>query len=178
MPPIAAGTEPCLHLRSAPEAVVRPRAPNSLARTGAQANTRPATARSWARYRGGAIATCGPCSSRRPGSCWWISQDLGPLRAQSLDRRRQEAIAPQCAGDRARQQACPHRMGGSQQGAQLRMREDACDGVPTCMSVAPCSGPSRRPVSPAAVAAEAMASLDGPCARRPATSAGRDEGTA
>jgi hypothetical protein len=36
------------------------------------------------------------------------------------------------------------RLGRSPQGARIRMHEeDACDGVPTCLSVAPCSGPSR-----------------------------------
>jgi len=40
--------------------------------------------------------------------------------------------------DRAGQQACPHCMG-----PRVRMREDARDGVPTCMSVAHCSEPSR-----------------------------------
>jgi transposase len=63
------------------------------------------------------------------------------LRAQALDRSRQEAAAPQRAGDRACQQARAHRLGCSQQGAQLRMREDACGFVPTCLSVAPCVGP-------------------------------------
>jgi transposase len=45
--------------------------------------------------------------------------DVGASRAQVLDRIRAEADAPQRAGDRARQQACPHRLGRSQQGAQL-----------------------------------------------------------
>jgi hypothetical protein len=62
---------------------------------------------------------------------------------RSLDRRCQKEIAPQRAGDRAGQQAGPHCMGGSQQGARVRMREDPRDGVPTSMSVAPCSEPSR-----------------------------------
>jgi hypothetical protein len=72
------------------------------------------------------------------------AEQLGTLRAQVLDRSRQETTTPQCAGDRARQQACSHRLGSSQQGAQIRMCEDKCDGVPICVSVAPCSGPSRR----------------------------------
>ena len=38
------------------------------------------------------------------------SQRLGALRAQALDRGGQEAAAPQRAGDRARQQARPHRL--------------------------------------------------------------------
>ena len=40
-------------------------------------------------------------------------KELGTLRAQILDRSRQEAVAPQRAGDRARQQTCPHRLGGA-----------------------------------------------------------------
>ena len=40
-------------------------------------------------------------------------KELGTLRSQILDRSRQEAVAPQRAGDRARQQACPHRLGGA-----------------------------------------------------------------
>jgi hypothetical protein len=81
----------------------------------------------------------------RAGGLGRIDQtaELGALRAQALDRSRQEAAAPQRAGDRARQQARAHRLGRSQQGAQLRMREDACGFVPTCLSVAPCSEPSR-----------------------------------
>src|SRR4029077_5461473 len=81
----------------------------------------------------------------RAGGLGGVGQDqgLGPVWAQSLDRRRQKEIAPQRAGDRVGQQACPLCMGGSQQGACVRMREDARDGVPTCMSVAPCSEPSR-----------------------------------
>ena len=54
------------------------------------------------------------------------------------------------------------------------MREDTCDVAPTCMSVAPCSEPSR----PSPAGGSKSASLDGPCARRPATTACRDEGTA
>src|SRR4029077_20044233 len=43
------------------------------------------------------------------------------------------------AGDRARQQACPHRLGGSQQGAQIRVHQDKQDVAPSCLSVAPWS---------------------------------------
>ena len=83
--------------------------------------------------------------SVRAGGLGRVGQDqgLGSVRAQSLDRRCQKEIAPQRAGDRAGQQAGPHCMGGSQQGARVRMREDPRDGVPTSMSVAPCSEPSR-----------------------------------
>ncbi len=70
--------------------------------------------------------------------------ELGALRAQAVDRSRQEAPAPQRAGDRTCQQARPYRLGGSQQGAQLRGHEDNCAVVPTCVRVAPCSGPPRR----------------------------------
>ncbi len=49
---------------------------------------------------------------------------LGPLRAQVVDRGCQEAPPPQRAGDCARQQARPHRLGGSSQRARLRVRQD------------------------------------------------------
>jgi hypothetical protein len=52
------------------------------------------------------------------------AEELGTLRAQTLDRSGQAAATPQRASDRASQQAGPHRLGGSQQGAQLRMRQD------------------------------------------------------
>ena len=56
-----------------------------------------------------------PARSVRAGGMGCAGQDkeLGTLRAQILDRSRQEAVAPQRAGDRARQQACPHRVGGA-----------------------------------------------------------------
>src|ERR1700756_4058227 len=56
-----------------------------------------------------------PARSVRAGGMGCAGQDkeLGTLRAQILDRSRQEAVAPQRAGDRARQQACPHRLGGA-----------------------------------------------------------------
>ncbi len=50
--------------------------------------------------------------------------ELGAVRAQVLDRGGQEAPAPQRAGDRARQQAGPHRLGGAGQGPQLRGDEE------------------------------------------------------
>ncbi|MGY4330962.1 transposase [Bradyrhizobium sp. LB7.2] len=56
--------------------------------------------------------------------CAGQGQGLGALWPQILDRSRQETIAPQRAGDCARQQARPHRLGGSQQGARLRVRQD------------------------------------------------------
>ena len=73
-----------------------------------------------------------------------IGPTLAPLWARDLDRGGQEAPASQRAGDRARQQACPHRLGGSSQGARFRVRQDPCISVPTCLILAPCSGPSRR----------------------------------
>src|SRR5205823_12102042 len=103
---------------------------------------------------------------------------LGALWPQILDRSRQEAIAPQRAGDCARQQARPDRLGGSQQGTRLRVRQDGGDRVPTCLILAPCSGPSRRGL--------AAPEQDVRTARRPALTAlargasaraGRDEGT-
>src|SRR5438132_12494314 len=56
-----------------------------------------------------------PARSVRAGGmgCAGQDQELGTLRAQILDRSRQEAVAPQRVGDRARQQACPHRLGGA-----------------------------------------------------------------
>jgi transposase len=60
---------------------------------------------------------------RRHGLCW-SGQSTWNVMAQILDRSRQEAVAPQRAGDRARQQACPHRLGGSSQRARLRVRQD------------------------------------------------------
>jgi len=87
--------------------------------------------------------------------------------------------APQRAGDRARQQARPDRLGGTPQGARLRMRHQ-CDSVPTCLILAPCSGPSRRGLQTLAQVEKSSRrpALTAPCARLPATPAGRDEGTA
>jgi hypothetical protein len=59
------------------------------------------TARSSAKSRGAAIATCELCLCRRHGLADQ-DKELGTLRAQILDRSRQEAVAPQRAGDRAR----------------------------------------------------------------------------
>jgi hypothetical protein len=59
------------------------------------------------------------------------------------------------------------------------MCEDKSDGVPICVSVAPCL--ARQGVAwkcRARGEPSATASLDGPCARCPGTSAGPDEGTA
>ncbi len=53
---------------------------------------RPGTARSWARYLGAAIATCGFCSCRQPG-CADQADDLGAPWAQAVDRGSQEAAA-------------------------------------------------------------------------------------
>jgi hypothetical protein len=90
------------------------------------------------------------------------------------------AAAPQCAGDCARQEAGPHRLGRSQQGTRLRMRQEGCNGAPTGLNVAPCSGPSRRGLAAAEqdVRSALRPALTAPCARRFATSAGRGEGTA
>src|SRR5262249_29166974 len=80
---------------------------------------------------------------------------------QVMDRGGKATPAPQCAGERARQQARPYRLGGSPQGTRLRVRQDQC--APTCLIVAPCSGPSRRGLqTPAQVA---------PLSRRPALTA-------
>jgi hypothetical protein len=40
-------------------------------------------------------------------------EEVGALRAQVVHRSSQETTAPQRAGNRARQQARPHRVGGS-----------------------------------------------------------------
>ena len=60
------------------------------------------------------------------------------------------------------------------------MHQDGQDGVPTGLSLAPCSRPSRRGLeTPEPVASQARRpALTAPCARRLGTSAGRDEGTA
>jgi hypothetical protein len=49
----------------------------------------------------------------RDMGCAGQDKELGTLRAQILDRSRQEAVVPQRAGDRACQQACPDRLGGA-----------------------------------------------------------------
>src|SRR5262249_40719868 len=103
---------------------------------------------------------------------------LGPLWAQVVDRGRKKAPPPQRAGDCAREQARPHRLGSSPQGARLRVRQGKCDGVPTSLIIAPCSGPSRRGL--AAREREARPArrpaFDGPSARGAPACAGGDEG--
>jgi len=47
-------------------------------------------------------------------------------------------------GDRARQQACPHRLGRAGQRTRLRTDEDRRCRCPTRLTIAPCSAPSRR----------------------------------
>src|SRR6266480_2390025 len=88
-----------------------------------------------------------PARSVRAGGMGCAGQDkeLGTLRAQILGRSRQEAVAPQRAGDRARHQACPHRLGGAGQRTRLRADEDRrCKRRPTRLILAPCSARSRR----------------------------------
>ena len=96
------------------------------------------------------LPACSVCAGGT--GCAGQDQALGTLWAQILDRSRQEAVAPQRAGDRARQQARPYRLGGSSQRA-------------------PGNAGARGKAS-------ATANLDGPCARRISAPAGRDEGTA
>src|SRR5262252_9343042 len=61
-----------------------------------------------------------------------------PVRTLKNDpQTRHKAPAPQRAGDCARQQARPHRLGGSPQRARFRVRQNRCDGVPTCLIHAP-----------------------------------------
>ena len=100
------------------------------------------------------------------------TEKLGTLRAQALDRSRQEAIAPQRAGDRASQQIGPHCLGCTQQGAELRMHQQECDVAPTSLSVAPCSDRSTRGLATPKQEARsaATASLD-----RPLRAAPRDQ---
>jgi transposase len=66
--------------------------------------------------------------SVRSGRLGRVGQDrakaLGPLRAPVVDQGRKEAPTPQRAGDRARQQARPHRLAGSSRGTRLRVRQD------------------------------------------------------
>jgi transposase len=117
-------------------------------------------------------------------AAWVVLVKLGPkavgtLWAQILDRGGEEATAPQRARHCAGQQACPHRVGGSQQGARLHVRQDRCDGVPSSVILAPCSAPSR-------AAWQARKRGARPAQRPPLTApvrgasarAGRDEGTA
>jgi Transposase IS116/IS110/IS902 family len=89
-----------------------------------------------------------------------LQQELGSLRAQAVDRSRQEAAASQCAGDCARQQAGPHGLGGSQQGAIHPSRREPWHRARFRQGVA-CRRRHREEPS-------ATASLDGTCARRPA----------
>ena len=73
-----------------------------------------------------------------------IKPELGALRAQVVDRGRQEAPAPQRAGDRARQQARPHRLGGARQGTRLRVRRRPMRQRPDLLDPRAVLGPSRR----------------------------------
>ena len=92
-----------------------------------------------------------------------VNHDLGAPRAQVLDRSRQEAAAPQRAGNRARQQACSHRLGGSQKErtsnapGPMGWRPDLLERG-TVLGCRGGSASQRR--------ASATAALDGPCARR------------
>jgi hypothetical protein len=62
---------------------------------------------------------------------------------------------------------------------QIRMHQDEQDGVPSRLSVAPCSDPSRRGLATPKREAKQVRrpALTAPCARRLSASAGRDEGT-
>ena len=90
--------------------------------------SRPETAQSSAKYRNAAIAICASCSSRRHGSCWSRSKptQMGALRAQAVDRGRQEATAPQRPRHRARQQARPHRL--ERPGPWASLRDEQASG--------------------------------------------------
>ena len=47
------------------------------------------------------------------------ADELATSRAQAVDRGSKEAAAPQRAGDRTRQQACPHRLGSARKGTKI-----------------------------------------------------------
>jgi hypothetical protein len=67
-----------------------------------------------------------------------------------------------------------------QQGTRIRGHEDDCAVVPTCVSVAPCSGPSRRGLQTLELEPRQLRrpALTVPARECPAQRAGRDEGTA
>ena len=67
-----------------------------------------------------------PAGSVRAGGLGRADQaeELGAPRAQALDRGGQEAAASQCAGDCARQQAGPHRLGCSGAWPELRSEDE------------------------------------------------------
>jgi transposase len=100
------------------------------------------------------------------------ADELGTSRAQVVDRGRKEAAAPQRAGDRTRQQARAHRLGGTRQGTRLRSDEDGQWFDPTCMILAPRSAPSR----PSSASGPGGPALTVP-ARVAYRESGRDEGT-
>src|SRR5258705_363666 len=83
-----------------------------LARTGAQTNLDGRPHDPWQNLQAWQSL---PARSVRAGGMGCAGQDkgLGTYRAQILDRSRQEAVAPQRVGDRARQQTCPHLLGGA-----------------------------------------------------------------
>jgi transposase len=60
------------------------------------------------------------CAGSMGRSCEGQADPMGRPRAQALDRGRQEAVASQRAGDRACQQACPHRVECSCSWSSLR----------------------------------------------------------
>jgi transposase len=148
------------------------------------ASARSSRARWWPRSAPGTCsakaATSAPLSARavRSGGLGRTGQAqaraLGTLWSQVLDRGGEAATAPQRARHCAGQQARPHRLGGFQQGARLHVRQDRCDGVPSSVIRAPCSGPNK--AWPGCTEARRKAT------RRPALTAsaraGRDEGTA
>ena len=76
-----------------------------------------------------------PTRALRPGRLGRLDQaeELGALRAQTLDRGCQKTTAPQCAGDRTRQQARAHRLERSGSWPWLRGKVDRRR-RPTCLN--------------------------------------------
>ena len=62
---------------------------------------------------------------RHPGA----TAERGDARSMALDRAGIEAATPQHAGDRARQQACPHRLGGARARSRISAEDYAPCGV-------------------------------------------------
>jgi transposase len=60
---------------------------------------------------------------------------VGPIISSAM------VAAIECARHCARQQARPYCVGGSQQGARLRVRQHRCNGVPSSVILAPCAAP-------------------------------------
>jgi len=128
-----------------------------------------------------AIATCAFCSCRRHGVVLVRIKNWERYGLKSWIETAKRRLQPQRAGDRARQQACPDRLGGAGQRTRLRADEDRrCRRRPTRVILAPCSARSRLGLAtpePAASQARRPA-LTAPARDAIDVLAGRDEGTA